>query len=143
MNSLQQNSYDCNYSYKKKVLSGLERTFFIYTCTGEIFVYLLWFYIYNLIIGIIVFPVVQLITDSLNINNFWKILICFSTVMILLNVVPYIHDSRMITIDILTGIFRKDRLLLGFNNLGIHLIAITSFIVSYLILQRPGLSTNI
>ena len=110
---------------------------FVKGLTGETLSYLLWFYIYNIVLGIIFFPIVLLMISKLNMKDLWKSLICFLTILILLNVVPFFaNNGQIITIDALKELFSKDRKGFNFNISGIHLIAIISFVIASMIFER-------
>lgn len=103
---------------------------------GEIMSYLLWFYIYNIIIGIIVFPFALILIRKLNVMGGWKLGICFFVVLVLLNV-PLLADSgHIITLEALKELFDKGLRGVSFNVMGIQLIAIVSFLIAGWMFRR-------
>lgn len=123
------------------ILSGL----ILKSLDGEIASYLLWFYIYNIVIGIIIFPLITFVLQLLNVNVIWKLIICILILLVTLNIVPFFADGeRIITNDVLKGFFSNQHSLLGFNNVGIHIIALISFTVTYLLYRNEKFwSSNI
>ncbi len=102
--------------------------------SGEVLSYVLWFYIYNIVIGVVIFPLIILIVRNLNLKIFWKLLICFLVILTLLNVVPFFTDhGKLITIEALKELFGKGQQEFNFNYIGIHLVAIVTFLFTGMI----------
>ena len=89
---------------------------FVKGLAGEEMSYLLWFYIYNVVLGVIIFPVSLLMIRRLSIGNLWKAGICFLIILVLLNVVPYFAgDGQLLTAEALRELFGTSREGLNFN----------------------------
>lgn len=96
---------------------------------AEIAAYLLWFYIFNTIIGLVVFPLAMWCVQKIDIARVWKFIVCFFVLIVLLNVPYLVEDGTILTIDLIKGICKGEHSSIGFNNGGIHLVAIFSFII--------------
>lgn len=99
--------------------------------TMEIFAYAIWLYVFYLIIGIIVFLLFGLLADKykLSFNNrlIWYVILS----LFILNSIPFFEENRILTLEVFKGLFGRSEF--EFSNIGLHVIAVISFIISYLI----------
>jgi hypothetical protein len=118
------------YSILSLALFGVSKLIFK-ELTVEIFSYLLFYYIITLSIGIILYPILSWLLDKYGISAGWKFLFSLLMVIIIINFIPFFYDNcRILTFDVMKGIFTNQSSL-GFNNIGVHIISIISFIVCY------------
>ncbi|MBS1605373.1 MAG: hypothetical protein JST42_22105 [Bacteroidetes bacterium] len=103
---------------------------------GETMSYLLWFYIYSIVIGIIVFPVTLVLVRKLDMRGIWRLVICFFVLLLLFNVPFFFDDGRIITVDAIKDGFSRGPGGFGFNRGGIHLVAIVSFAITGWIFRK-------
>jgi hypothetical protein len=97
----------------------------------EIFSYAIWLYVFYLIIGVMVFFLFGLLADryklSSNVRLIWYIILS----LFILNSIPFFEENRILTLEVLKGLLGRGKL--EFSNIGLHVVAVISFIVSYLI----------
>ena len=111
--------------------------------TMEIFSYLLWYYLYTLIIGILIFPILSWLILKNNFSLKWRIILSICACLIFINCVPFFNDNgRILTFDIAKGIFTNNHSCFGFNTVGVHLIASVSFLLAYLLLRKDRFWSN-
>jgi hypothetical protein len=96
----------------------------------EIFSYAIWLYIFYLVIGIALFFIFGLLTYryklSFNIRIVSYVLLC----LLLLNSIPFFDERKILTVETIKRLFTNNY---EFSNLGVHVIAIISFVITYLI----------
>lgn len=99
--------------------------------TMEIFAYAIWLYVFYLIIGVVVFFLFGSLADrfklSSNVRLIWYIILS----LFILNSIPFFEENRILTLEVLKSLSGSGKL--EFGNMGLHVIAAISFIVSYLI----------
>ena len=104
----------------------------------EIFSYLLFYYFITLSLAVLLYPLLSWILEKYKVTITFKIILSSLLILAIINFVPFFYDNgRFLTLDIINGIL-KDHSLLGFNNLGIHIIAIISFILSYSLYHKDN-----
>jgi hypothetical protein len=104
--------------------------------TMETFSFAIWLYIFYLIIGIGVFPLWGLLTDRFQLSSGAKLVWYAILILFILNSIPFFDEGKIITLEAIKG-------LLGYGQLevvdiGVHLISIIGFVISYLICFRKG-----
>ncbi len=120
------------YSILSFALFGISKLIFK-ELTAEIFSYLLFYYIITLSIGVILYPIVSWLHDKYGVSVKLKFIFSLFLCILIINSLPFFYDNgRLLIVDIAKGIFTNQSLL-GFNNIGIHIIAIISFIVCYVL----------
>jgi hypothetical protein len=120
------------YSILSFALFGISKLIFK-ELTAEIFSYLLFYYIITLSIGVILYPILSWLLDKYGVSVKLKFIFSLFLCILIINSLPFFYDNgRLLIIDIAKGIFINQSLL-GFNNIGIHIIAIISFIVCYVL----------
>lgn len=102
--------------------------------TKEIFAYTLWFYIFNFILGLIVFPLFSLFANKLKFKLTGFVIGSIIICLCLLNSIPFFEERRILTVEVIRGVYQHQ--LLEFANIGIHIIAAISFVISYIFLFR-------
>lgn len=126
-----------SYSILSLALFGVSKLFFK-QLTMEIFSYLLYYYILVLSITIILYPICSWILEKNHFSLKSKMFCSFLLCLIIINSIPFFYDNqRILLVDIVKGIF-IDKSILGFNNVGIHLIAIISFTFCYLLYRKDS-----
>lgn len=125
------------YSMLSMGLFGISKLIFK-ELTIEIFSYLLYYYVITLGIGVILYPVLSWALEKYNTAPKLKLVLSLLILFFILNCVPFFYDNgRVLTFDVVKGIF-ADHSLLGHNNLGVHIIAIISFVSSYLLYRNDN-----
>lgn len=120
------------YSILSFALFGISKLIFK-ELTAEIFSYLLFYYIITLSIGVILYPILSWLLDKYGVSVKLKFIFSLFLCILIINSLPFFYDNgRLLIVDIAKGIFTNQSLL-GFNNIGIHIIAIISFIVCYVL----------
>jgi hypothetical protein len=105
----------------------------------EIFSYLLFYYIVMLAIGILLYPLVSWVLTRYQISTGLKLFISALFCLILINIIPFFYgEGKILLVEMFKGIFGSKNKL-GFNNLGIHVIGIISFVVCYLLYRHDKL----
>ena len=122
-----------SYSILTICLFAVSKLFFT-TLTAELFSYLLFYYIVSLSISVLLFPIFCTVIMVRVHNRFAKFILSLILCLIILNVLPFIYDNRIILFDALIGVFEPSKI--AFNTLGVHVIAITSFIICYLLYKN-------
>ena len=118
------------YSILSFALFGISKLIFK-ELTAEIFSYLIFYYIVTLSIGVLLFPILSWILDKNKVPGNIKLVASLFFCIVVINFVPFLYDNgRILLGDIIRGVL-NDRSLLGFNNIGIHVIAILSFVICY------------
>lgn len=104
---------------------------FVKELTMEMFAYLGYYYLLTLSLGLIVYPFVNYLLEKSGSRMRGYLTISIIFFVVLVNIVPFVYDNgRILSLNVLQGLFLNHSLL-GFNNLGIHAIAIVSYIISY------------
>lgn len=130
-----------SYSVLSICLFAISKLFFK-ELTSEIFSYLIFYYIITISIGVILYPILSWLLDKYKLSLIFKLTCSFIFCLIVINIIPFFYDNgRILFIDAVTGIF-KNHSMLGFNNLGVHLVAIISFTVCYLLYRRDNFWVN-
>jgi hypothetical protein len=120
-----------SYSVLSICLFAISRLF-LKELTSEIFSYLMFYYFITMFIGILLYPILGWLMIKYNLGLTLKLISSFVFCIVIINVIPFIYDDkRILLLDALRGVF-EDRSKLGFNNLGIHLVAAISFAICYL-----------
>lgn len=122
--------------YGISVLLLFLSVFVVPSIRGEIIAYLIWFYIMNLVIGIIVFPPIVWALKKIELDTIGKSIICFLILLVILNIPFWADDGHVLTVDVFKGFFQGQPSLIGFNNVGLHVIAIISFVISSLLFHK-------
>jgi len=116
---------------------------FLKELTAEIFSYLMFYYLVTMPIGIVLYPVLGWLMVRYKLSSALRVILSFIFCIVIINAIPFIFDdNRILLFDALNGIF-KDRSMLGFNNLGIHLVAIVSFTICYLLFRKDRFWSNV
>ena len=125
------------YSILSIALFGISKLIFK-ELTIEIFSYLLFYYIITLSIGVVSYPILNWVLEKYGATARWKLILSLLLCLTVINCVPFFYDNgRVLTLDVIKGVF-TDHSLLGFNNLGIHIIAIISFATSFFLYRNDS-----
>lgn len=100
--------------------------------TWEMFSYLLWFYIGNLVVGVIVYPILKSEFDKVFINPWGRIGIAAVICLLLLNAIPIFTDYEILTIELFRGM---DSINIDNNILIIHVVSLISFVICYALIS--------
>lgn len=99
----------------------------------EIFSYTVWLYIFYTGIGIVVFLLFGFATSKYNLSLKVRIL-CYAIIcLFILNSIPLFNDNKFLTYTMIKGLLSQK---IEYINVGIHTIAIISFVISYAIIFR-------
>ena len=110
--------------------------------TAELFSYLLFYYLVTMALGIVLFSMISQLLQKLTISIWLKVFISFIFCLLMLNILPFIFNNRILSLDVLNGIF-YNRSKLAFNTLGVHIIAIISFTICFLLFRKDKIWSNI
>ena len=116
------------YSIVSIVLLVLLETIF-HPLSGEIFSYTIWLYIFYTVIGVVVFLLFGFLLTWYKLSLYVRVL-CYAVLcLFILNSVPLFGEKRFLTLDTIHGILVQKYEVL---EIGIHVIALTSFVIAAL-----------
>jgi len=125
-------------TYSGLSLSGLfVAGFFDKELSGEIESYMFWFYIFNAVLSLLLFPVTILFVGRTNLNNMYRWGIYFLMVLVSLNLLCYIFEDgkkEIVTLELMKRTVGKGDPL-WFKPM-VHCIAFLSFVASAAIFRR-------
>jgi hypothetical protein len=123
------------YSLISLALFGISKLF-LKELTMEVFSGLLFYYIITLSLGIILYPILNWLFNKYNVPLKLKFTASLFLCIAILNVIPFIYDNgRLLIVDVIKGIL-GNKALLGFNNMGILIISIISYMSCYLLYRK-------
>jgi len=95
-----------------------------------------WFYVFNGILSLLLFPVIIMLVGRTGLNNFYRWGIYFLVALLPLNLICYFFDEggKIATIELLKPIVGKSDSL-WFNSM-VHLIAVFSFFIAMVVFKR-------
>ncbi len=130
-----------SYSVLSICLFAISKLFFK-ELTSEIFSYLIFYYIITMSIGIILYPILSWLLGRYKLSLIFKLICSFLFCLTVINAIPFFYDNgRILFMDAVNGVF-KNHSMLGFNNLGVHLVALISFTVCYLLYRKDNFWAN-
>lgn len=103
--------------------------------SAEIFSYTIWLYIFYAIVGVAVFSLFGLLSKSYRLSFKVKV-ICYAILcLFVLNSIPLFGEKKFMTGDLIRGVLvqRAEPI-----DIGIHLVAVASFIISAQIAVRKN-----
>jgi hypothetical protein len=131
-----------SYSVLTLLLFGVSKLFFK-ELSMEIFSYLLFYYIVMLAIGILLYPFVSFIMIKYQISTGIKLILSAVFCLALINLIPFFFgEEKILFIEMFKDIFDNNKML-GFNNLGIHVIGLISFVVCYVLYRHDKLWNSV
>ncbi len=107
--------------------------------TTEIFSYAIWLYLFYSIIGFVFFILFGLLAKKYLFSRVGRLVLYAVLCLVVLNSIPFVEEDRILTFDLLKNSWNKP---VDSINLGIHCIAIASFIVASLIIRKPKFSND-
>lgn len=103
--------------------------------SAEIFSYTIWLYIFYAIVGVAVFSLFGLLSKSYRLSFKVKV-ICYAILcLFVLNSIPLFGEKKFITVDLIRGVLVQRAAPI---DIGIHLVAVASFIISAQIAVRKN-----
>lgn len=100
---------------------------------AEIFSYAIWLYVFYAVVGIVVFLLFGLFSDRYRLS-FRVRLICYAILcLFVLNSIPLLGEKKFLTFDVIKSLFSQNYEPI---DIGIHIIAIVSFCISFVVVFR-------
>lgn len=99
----------------------------------EIFSYSIWLYIFYTGIGAVIFLLFGLLSSRYKLS-FKANVICYAILCLLvLNSIPLVGEKKLLTFDTIKGLITQK---IEFIDIWVHVIAILSFLIAYLVILR-------
>ena len=101
--------------------------------SAEIFSYAIWLYIFYAIVSAVVFLLFGLLLSKYRLS-FKVRIICYAILcLFVLNSIPLIGEKKLLTFDAIKGLLSQKTEIV---DMGVHVIAIASFVISFLVIFR-------
>lgn len=122
------------YSVASIVMLVLLQTVF-HSLSAEIFSYAIWLYIFYTVVGVVVFLLSGLLLNKYRLS--FKIrVICYAILcLFVLNSIPLLGEKKLLTFDVIMDLLAQKAEPI---DIGVHVIAIVSFIISSAIIFRKN-----
>lgn len=99
----------------------------------EIFSYAIWLYIFYTVTGVIVFLLFGFLSSKYILSISTRVIYYAILCLFVLNSIPLIGENKFLTFDAIKGLLAQKA---EFIEVGVHIIAIASFVISYLFVFR-------
>lgn len=101
--------------------------------SAEIFSYAIWLYIFYTVVAVVMFLLFGFLSTIYKLSLSTRV-ICYAILcLFVLNSIPLFGEKKFLTFDAIKGLFVQK---IEFIDVGIHAIAIASFIISSLVVFR-------
>jgi hypothetical protein len=106
---------------------------FFHPLSAEIFAYAIWLYIFYAVVSAVVFLLFGLLLRKYRLT-FKVRVICYAILcLFVLNSVPLFGEKKFLTFDTIKGLLSEK---IEIVDVGVHVIAIASFVISFLVVFR-------
>lgn len=107
--------------------------------SAEIFSYAIWLYIFYTVVGVAVFLLFGFLSTKYKLSLNTRV-ICYAILcLFVLNSIPLFGEKKFLTFDAIKGLLAQKT---EFIDVGVHVIAIASFVISSLVVFRRNKFTH-